>query len=607
MTVLINDFKNGWQNTVQHEDMNNDALFMCEDLNIDELGSLNCRGLHKKNSYFNTQNYISEVENFYQIDVEGTGKYLIFYTVETNLYCWNSATSVTRTLSTAMTGGHVSYAPLKPVLSTKTFIFITDGTTMLADNGTITKIWGIDAPSGAVSVTAQGTGGNLSAGDYSYAFTFYDGETGSESNPSVACATFTAVGNDSVVINNIEVSRDSRVTARRVYRTIADGGTRYLLTTIPDNSVTTFIDTLADSTLVTSITEDQGIPPSGDIVMNRGNRLFMVDPDYTNRVRFCRANLPDNWPSNYYVEIETADDEIVNLFKLDGMLYFIGGEGIYRLYGETPDAFQVVGTRSHVGTDCRWSVVVGPDGAYFVRSNNGVYRFNGVQSVVVSEAIKRTFGLTPETWVDVVDRGSIGLVSRGQFLHGIYHLVIPMKDIHGAVINRLLLYDTTRPGGAQTWILCKTICNDIFADRGRGKVYGCMADLESSGYYSVYELFSVDSNVNDNAVPEFVTKAFKIVEPRQYRVQPEGFAPVGTVSIGWISQYRIDAIGSWDLDFYVDDRNVYSGSHSNLTSTDRHEWHDLPTKIKGRYMYIHGTGAGTPGPSTHKIKEIEVK
>lgn len=607
MTVLINDFKSGWQNTVQHEDMNNDALFMCEDLSVDELGSLNCRRLHKENNYFTTQSHASEVENFYQVDVEGAGKYLIFYTVGTNLYCWNSATSATRTLSTAMTGGHVSYAPLKPVLSTKTFIFITDGTTLLADNGTITKTWGIDAPSGSVFATAQGAGGSLSAGDYSYVFTFYDGETGSESEASVACATFTAVGNDSVVVTNIEVSIDSRVTARRLYRTIADGGTRYLLTTISDNVTTTFTDTLADSTLVTSITEDQDIPPSGDVVINRGNRLFMVDPDYTNRVRFCRANRPDNWPSTYYVEVETADDELGNLFKLDGMLYFIGKEGVYRLYGETPDAFQAVGIRSHLGTDCRWSVSVGPDGAYFARSNSGIYRFNGVQSVLVSEGIKRTFGLTAKTWIDIVDQSTAGSVSRGQFLHGIYHLVVPMKDTDGVVVNRLILYDTTRPGGAQTWVLCKTACNDVFADKGRGKVYGCMVNLGDSDYYSVYELFSVDSNANDSAVPEFITKAFKIVEPRQYRVQPEGFAPVGTVSTGWISRYRIDAIGGWDLVFYVDGRSVHSGSHTGLTNADRHTWHDLPSKVKGRYVYIHGTGTGTPGPSTHKIKELEVK
>jgi len=607
MTILINDFKKGWQNTVQHEDMNSDALFMCEDLNIDELGSLNCRRLHKKNTYFNTQTFTSKVENFYQVDVEGTGKYLIFYTVGANLYCWNSATNTTRTLSSVMTGGYVSYATLKPVLSTKTFIFITDGTNFLADNGTTTKTWGIDAPSGSVSAVAQGSGGSLTAGDYSYVFTFYDGETGSESDPSVACSTFTAVGDDSVVITNIETSIDSRVTARRIYRTIAGGGTRYLLTTLPDNSVTTFTDTLADSTLVTSITEDQGTPPEGDVVVNRGTRLFMVDPDYTNRIRYCRANRPDNWPSTYYVEVETSDDEIVNMFKLDGMLYFIGKEGIYRLYGETPDAFQVTGTRSHLGTDCRWSVSVGPDGAYFVRSNSGGYRFNGVDSVLMSESIKRTFGLTPDTWIDVVDQNTLGSVARGQFLHGIYHLVVPMKDTNGTITNRLLLYDTTRPGGSQSWTLCKTSCNDLFADRGRGKIYGCLADLETSGEYSVYELFSEDSNVNDSASPEFVTKAFTIVQPKQYAVQPEGFSAVSSVSTGWVSKYRIDAIGSWDLVFYLDDRSVHSGSHTGLTSADRHTWHDLTTKLKGRYLYIHATATSTPGPSTHKIKEIEVR
>lgn len=605
--TLISNFSKGWQNTVQQEDMNKDAQFMCKDCDVGELGVIKCRKLHKEDTYFAGLSLTSEINNFYQTDVEGSGTKLVYYTSGVYLYRWNSATGITTTLSSAMVGNHVSYAPLKPVLSTRTHVFITDGVTQLCDDGTSSKTWGIDAPTVPLDASTVGSGGNLSAGDYSYVYTFYDNETGTESDPSPVCADFTALANDSVTLTNIEISINSRVTGRKIYRTIADGGTKYLVTTIPDNVTTTFLDTITDDNLVTELNTDQGTPPEGDVVFSFRNRLWMIEPDYPNRVRYSRSSRPDSFPSTYFLDVGTADDELCNFFELDGALYTLGDTNIFRLYGDDADTYDFVKTRSHVGTDCRWSVAVGPDGAYFMRKKKGVYRFDGLKSALASEGIKRTFELSTETWVDIVDRSSVESEARAGFIDSTYWLLVPIKDSDGDISNRLFAYDSGRPSGSQTWSMYKTSCDDIFADKGRGILYGCMSSLSSDGYYSVYELFSVNQNSNDSASPEFVTKSFPIVVPRSYGVTSSGFVASTTPAIGWLKKFRLDALGSWDVTVYVDGRSAYTRSLTGLTAADRGTWYDVETKLKGRYFYLHLEATGTPGPVIHKIREIEVE
>ena len=67
--TLISDFKRGWQNTVQQEDMNNDALFMAKDCDVDEIGVVKCRKLHKEETHFAGLSLNDEVANFYQADL----------------------------------------------------------------------------------------------------------------------------------------------------------------------------------------------------------------------------------------------------------------------------------------------------------------------------------------------------------------------------------------------------------------------------------------------------------------------------------------------------------------------------------------------------------
>ncbi|HAE36356.1 TPA: hypothetical protein DCX66_00960, partial [Candidatus Nomurabacteria bacterium] len=92
------------------------------------------------------------------------------------------------------------------------------------------------------------SGGGVDSGDHIYFVTFYTafGETSSKYTGTIT----TTAGNNTVTLT-IPTSTDPRVVGRKIYRTKANfyHSAEYLLTTITNNIDTTYIDTVADSTL----------------------------------------------------------------------------------------------------------------------------------------------------------------------------------------------------------------------------------------------------------------------------------------------------------------------------------------------------------------------
>ncbi|MBU2177483.1 MAG: hypothetical protein KJ556_20515 [Gammaproteobacteria bacterium] len=608
--LLINNFSLGWQNRASQELMKPQALFVCKDISMESLGELTCRRLNRRNEYFSGITAASAIKNYYHVDVEGTNKRLRFYTIDNTLYRYNSTTNVTTAIATNMTGGYVYYAAIKPLLSSYTHVFVTDGTTYLADDGSTTKTWGIDPPSGSLKLSVGSIVGSLSAGAYKYIYTFYDSNTGTESDPSPITASLTVAVNASVSITNISVSSASRVTSRRLYRTIAGGGSYYLVATIPDNVTTIYTDTVADSRLSVSAVMDQGIPPTGDIVVAYGNQLFMAgDPDYPQRLYFCLPNKPDSFPSVYYVETESADDKILNIAKFAGKLYLVQGEGIATLLGSDATNYTTYNTRSHIGTIARWSTAVGPDGIYFVGSD-GIYRFDGLQSSRVSDSISRIFSKMPTELYEIVDMNSVGSVSRGRFLNGVYYLILPMLDTNGNVTNKLLTYDTLEKSSENvgTWLLHNVELDDIFADGGRGRVYGSMETSSGSGSYSVYNLMEYASSTVDTPSPEAVTKEFDIIAPSTFELSGGGItAQRRDDVVELLRKFRVDAVGDWTITFYLDGVNVHSITLTGLSAANKYKWRNFPNNLRGGSLYVKIEGTGSPRPDSHVFKALEVR
>ena len=589
MGYVFENFSLGWQNRAGHRLMKDEALLKSVDLDFLELGVLRCVKGSNEVGFFKDLGYGSEILNIYQLDVEGSGVLLVYYTVGGSLYRYNGHSNVATELS-SINEENVSYAPFKGILSNSTYVYITDGSTMLCDNGVSSYTWGIDPPENSLSAYMSGSGGLLQAGDYTWQYTFYDGNTGAESNPCPVMGEVTAVDDDSAEIKGIEISSNSRVTSRRLYRTLVDGGSHYLAMDFGDNVTTSFIDVGSDDDLTTLMNTDQGVPPSVSLVSNFQNRLFVAgNSTYPNRVWYSRGSRGDNYPGDYYLDVGTSDDEVVGMVAFEGTLFFMQKAGISGLYGTTPDTFSWYRTRSHMGIAGKYSSVAGPDGIYFL-GFDGIYRFDGVKSVRVSEQIGRSFGQLASEWVSVVDWDSVDSVCRTCFLNGVLYVLLPMRDINGSVGNRVFCYDIFQ----QLWCELSLDCDYIYSDIGRGKVYG---SYYFGSRYGVFELLTNLSGVSyyNDPVPEFVTKSVEFGRTKEGN------------RVKWLRRFRVDADGDWTIYFYIDNELRYSKALTGLNEQGRYKWYDFDSELKGLSIYVRIVGASSSDHQNRVFRSLEVE
>lgn len=108
----------------------------------------------------------------------------------------------------------------------------------------------ISAPTGATAALAGAGAGNLSTGNYAYKITYVapSGETavGTASNTVTVSSPGT---NGKIALSSIPVSGNGTVTARRIYRTVANGATYFFVAQLNDNTTTTYTDNISDATI----------------------------------------------------------------------------------------------------------------------------------------------------------------------------------------------------------------------------------------------------------------------------------------------------------------------------------------------------------------------
>jgi hypothetical protein len=125
-------------------------------------------------------------------------------------------------------------------------------------NGTDFTRHGVYPPATTSTVSSQTTGGLT--GDYRYKVTYVNSMS-VEGDVGPVTATFTAAA-ATLRLASIPVAPQSwGVSSRRIYRTEAGGSTFKRLTTIADNSTTTYDDNNADAALGTAAPTDNGVPP----------------------------------------------------------------------------------------------------------------------------------------------------------------------------------------------------------------------------------------------------------------------------------------------------------------------------------------------------------
>ncbi len=182
--------------------------------------------------------------------------------------------------------------------------------------------------------------GGLEDKEYKYKVTFY--YTDGESNECEDEVSITPTDGKSVNISNIPIG-GLNVTQRRLYRTTGDGAVYKLLTTINNNTTTTYTDKIPDSGLGADIEIDNYPPPKCKYIVNHKGRLwFAGNKDNRTRLYYSKALHPESVPSDYYWEIGQDDGDIITGLAINlGVLVIFKRYSTWLIIGDSPTGVNV--------------------------------------------------------------------------------------------------------------------------------------------------------------------------------------------------------------------------------------------------------------------------
>jgi hypothetical protein len=196
--------------------------------------------------------------------------------------------------------------------------------------------WGISAPTGLITATKD-VGGNVPAGAHRYVTTFVtrDGKESNRSEPSESVLSEAST----ILLTNIPTSEEAQVTARRVYRDDQEDALYRLVTTINDNTTTTFSDNLSNADISSATAPEAGgavdnsPPPTLAFVAPYEGYIFGVLSDDRKTIQWCETNEPEYWPSlntrTFHTEVKALTPILGGLLICgsDWMVAVTGGEG----------------------------------------------------------------------------------------------------------------------------------------------------------------------------------------------------------------------------------------------------------------------------------------
>lgn len=202
-----------------------------------------------------------------------------------------------------------------------------EGYLFMGNGGAIPRKWngaeftrhGVYPPTTTAAVASNGAGALANSGQYRYKVTFVNSNL-VESDVGPATATFVmSTTGGQLRVSSIPVAPQSwGVNTRRLYRTVTSGTTFLRVTTINDNTTTTYDDNNADSALGTTAPTDNGVPPLySTIIYHPGlGRLFMNDISNPNLVWWTEANNPYTVTSTNFQRVGNNTSDVVKGFAI---------------------------------------------------------------------------------------------------------------------------------------------------------------------------------------------------------------------------------------------------------------------------------------------------
>jgi hypothetical protein len=254
------------------------------------------------------------------------------------------------------------------------------------------KAMGCQVP--ATTLTAalniDSTANQVPAGAHTYKVTYlYYGFE--ESNGS---ASSNLVTNDATHTSNSLTNIPTGgygVTARNIYRDNHDG-VYLLLTTIADNTTTTFTDNLAIGATPTPMPTFNDLPPTFSWIVSNLSRLWVAGVEGNPTIIYwSNPDQPDVWDPENSLQCN-PEDPIQGLFVYNGVVWVFNRHSIGQILGNTDDTFYyfqlpnaVVGTTDNRSIQIR--IVSGYPELVWL-SDKGFYHSNGSSVDYLSDPIE---------------------------------------------------------------------------------------------------------------------------------------------------------------------------------------------------------------------------
>jgi hypothetical protein len=255
---------------------------------------------------------------------------------------------------------------------------------------------------GAPFLTAQGSG--TFTGNYQYKVTYIN-KYGHESNAGPASQTVAASSHASVLLTKIPKSTDPQVTARRLYRTVANGSVYLFLDTINNNSAQEYTDTTPDLSLGNTTPpqagdfgDDNAQPPKGGVVKRWKKTLFVAgDPQNPETLYYSEDNEPESFPLLNAFEL---DSRITAMYETYSTLIVETENGKWQVVGDNPD-FSVDKLIDNMGCVGRRAAGTTRMTGYAV-DRDGLRLFDGSTPAKISEPIRDKYDALNKTNVEFI-------------------------------------------------------------------------------------------------------------------------------------------------------------------------------------------------------------
>lgn len=186
------------------------------------------------------------------------------------------------------------------------------------------------------TATVASSAGGVLTGEYQYKITNVNSYS-VESDVGPRTSTLTAAAGRLTISSIQTFAASYGVSARKIYRTIAGGSTFKLLTTISDNTTTSYVDNNADSTLGATAPTDQGVPPMYSTCIYHQNRLFMNDPNNLNYFWYSELGEPHVVKVTNFKKVGDNSSDLVRGFGVyDNALYVFCDNSVWLIYLQDP-------------------------------------------------------------------------------------------------------------------------------------------------------------------------------------------------------------------------------------------------------------------------------